>query len=403
MSPKLVSIFGIEPHRIGGTEMFARELSMQLGQQGWDSVLCFLSLPDSDVRSFLDLPNTSFEVYASTADGSWKTARNMMEIVSRHRPDILHLHYIGFVNPYSWIAILKGVKQVFFTDHHSRPFGAEASRAPAWKRLAARAINLPLSKVICVSNYGYECMTATDLIPRRRFTVIYNGVDLTRVSDNAHLGRAFRERYSIPADRAVVTQVSWMIPEKGIADFLATARAVISVNDRVHFVLVGDGSYREQYMREAAAMGLSDHVTFTGLVSDPFSAGVFHAADVICQFSRWEEVFGWMIAEAMAHAKPVIATRVGGIPELISDGVNGYLVERGDSAAMSKCLLELLGDANLRMRMGSAARQVASTKFELRKKVTQLMQAYGIVQPCRDSKVEQESVPPRRYSYVSET
>ena len=58
--------------------------------------------------------------------------------------------------------------------------------------------------------------------------------------------------------------------------------------------------------------------------------------------SQWEEVFGWMIAEAMAHAKPVVATRVGGIPELIIDGVSGYLVTRGDTELMSERVLDLL-------------------------------------------------------------
>src|SRR5258706_2885517 len=143
-----------------------------------------------------------------------------------------------------------------------------------------------------------------------------------------------------------------MIPEKGIVDLLETARLVIARNPKVQFVIVGEGAYREQYTRDATAMGLGDHVTWTGMSRDPFGEGVFDAADVICQMSRWEEVFGWMIAEAMAHGKPVVATRVCGIPELIADGANGYLVERGDAPAMSDRILKLLGDSELRARMG---------------------------------------------------
>ena len=73
-----------------------------------------------------------------------------------------------------------------------------------------------------------------------------------------------------------------------------------------------DATQREQYMRDAAAMGLGDQITFTGMIDDPFGEGVFHAFAVVCQFSRWEEVFGWMIAEAMAHHTPVVSTRVDG-------------------------------------------------------------------------------------------
>ena len=114
------------------------------------------------------------------------------------------------------------------------------------------------------------------------------------------------------------------------------------------------------------------------MVDDPFGEGVFHAADVVCQLSRWEEVFGWMIAEAMAHGKPVVATRVGGIPELISDGVTGYLVGRADVAAMSDRILQLLGDPGLRARMGASGRDTVARKFDLRKNVSQLIGSYGI-------------------------
>ncbi len=376
--PTLVSVFGVEPRRIGGTETFARELSRQLGARGWESVLCFLSEPTEEVRRFLDLPNVSLDVYAGVNDGRLKTGRNLAGITHGQQPEILHLHFTGFLNFYSWIARLQSVKQVFFTDHHSRAAGYVPGRAPLWKRGIARFINGPLTKVISVSKYGYDCMTAFDLLPRSRFEMIYNGVDLTRVNTDPQLAVDFRRRYSIPADRAIVTQVSWIIPEKGITDFLETARQVTQKNRNVQFVLVGDGVYREQYMKEAVAMGIEDRVTWTGTVKDPFGEGVFAAADVVCQFSRWEEVFGWMIAEAMAHGKPVVATRVGGIPELITDGVTGHLVERGDTEAMSERLLSLLADPALRERMGAAGRATVAEKFDLRKNVAQLLRAYGI-------------------------
>lgn len=376
--PTLLSVFGVEPRRIGGTETFARELSRQLGERGWKSVLCFLSEPTGDVRHFLDLPNISFATLANSTDGGRDARRNLIEIVREHRPEIVHLHYISFLNLYSWGARRHSVRQVFFTDHHSRPAGYVQVRAPLWKRGVARLINQPLSKVICVSNYGYECMTRFGLLPRNRFEMIYNGVDLARVKTDPQLASEFRRRYSIPEDRAIVTQVSWMIPEKGITDFLEAARLVFARNRKVQFVLVGDGAFRNAYMKDAAAMGLDGHITWTGMVDDPFGEGVFHAADIVCQFSRWEEVFGWMIAEAMAHRKPVVATRVGGIPEVITDDVTGHLVERGDARAMSERILELLDNPELRMRMGDAGREAVAGKFDLRKNVARLIDSYGV-------------------------
>ena len=376
--PTLVSVFGVEPRRIGGTEMFAREVSAQLGEQGWHSVLCFLSEPEGDVRRFLKLPNVSFATLPNSTEGGRQAYADLFRILRKHPAATLHLHFVSFLTLYPWIAKLAGVNKVFFTDHHSRPAGYVARPAPLWKKIAARMIGWPFTKVICVSNYGHQCMTTVNALPRDRYEMIYNGIDLARVSSDNGASRRFRERFAIPQHRAIVGQVSWIIPEKGITDFLEMARLVSSRSEDVQFVLAGEGAQREQYMRDAAAMGLGDRITFTGMIDDPFAEGVFHAFDIVCQFSRWEEVFGWMIAEAMAHQTPVVATRVGGIPELITDGQTGYLVERGDSERMSSRVLELVNDPAARARMGQAARQTVETRFDLQTKVAQLIESYGI-------------------------
>jgi len=373
------SVFGVEPRRIGGTEMFARELSKQLADRGWQSVLCFLSEPKDEVRAFLDLPNVSFAALPNSTNGNFAARMNLMRLTAKNHPQILHLHYVSFISLYPWAARLRSVPKIFFTDHHSRPEGYQQSAAAIWKQAAARVIGNPFTKVICVSDYGYQCMTSVGLLPRDRYQMIYNGVDLSRVVTDDSAGQRFRQRFSIPEDRRIVTQVSWMIPEKGISDFLKMARSVASQRQDAQFVLVGDGVHREEYMKDAEALGLSDRITWTGVIDDPFAEGIFHGADVVCQFSRWEEVFGWMIAEAMAHAKPVVATRVGGIPELIRDGVSGYLVDRGDTQAMSRRVLELLNDGDLRRRMGEAGRETVSEKFDLQTNVAQLIESYGIV------------------------
>jgi glycosyltransferase involved in cell wall biosynthesis len=380
--PTVVSVFEVEPLRIGGTETFARELSFQLAELGWNSVLCFQSEPTGEVRRFLELPNVAIRVYAGPTESTLKAGKGIARIIRDYRPEILHLHYFSFINPYSWIARFHSVKQVFFTDHHSRPAGYLATRAPLWKRMIGRVVDEPLTKVICVSNYGYVCMSSFGLLPRDRFKIIYNAVDLSRVKSDPRRAVEFRRRYSIPLDRSIVTQVSWIIPEKGIIDFLETARLVTSQNRNVQFVVVGDGEYRQEYMRRAVEMGIADRVTWTGMVEDPFGEGVFEAADVVCQFSRWEEVFGWMIAEAMAHGKPVVSTRVGGIPELVQNYESGYLVDRGDTKSMSDKVLSLLNDASLRRHMGSKGMNIVRQKFDLRNNVAQLIASYGL-EECR--------------------
>ena len=376
--PTVVSVFGVKPLRIGGTETFARELSLQLQERNWKSVLCFLTSPPDDVHRFLSLPNVTLEVLENSTDINWNATAALGRIIRRHQPEILHLHFTGFLGVYPWLARLLSVKKVFFTDHTSRPSGYEPQRAPFWKRATARLINSPITKVVCVSQYGHRCLTTLGLLPQERHELVYNAVDLSRVSEQPNRAAEFRTKYSIPPERAVIVQVSWMIPEKGIPELLEAARILVSRTPNVHFVLVGEGAYREQFMRDAEAMGIAGHITWTGLIQDPFGEGVYDAAEVVCQLSAWEELFGWMIAEAMAYGKPIVATRVGGIPELVTDGVTGYLVNRGDPADAAQKLELLINDPVLRQKLGEEGRKRVHEKFDLRRNVGGLIDLYGL-------------------------
>ena len=387
----VVSVFGIEPARIGGAEAYARELSLQLGERGWQSVLCFLKEPPEPVRAYLQLPNVRIEVLEDSWRTKWAAVVGLRRILRRYRPEILHLHFTGFIGPYPWLAKLCSVKQVFFTDHSSQPEGHIIRRAPFWKRLVARIVNLPITRVITVSDYGYRSVAGRDLISTQRIQMIYNSADLSRATESRERASEFRRKHSIPEDRTLVAQVSWQIPEKGVADLLAAARLVIAQNPKVHFALVGDGAYRQTYTRQAEEMGISDHVTFTGQVEDPMSEGVYAAADVVCQVSRWEEVFGYVIAEAMSSAKPMVATRVGGIPELVEDGETGFVVDRGDVQSMADRILKLIADPELRVRMGRASREVAEAKFDLERNGERVVMLYRIEAPARATTVRETS------------
>ena len=374
----VVSVFGFDPYRIGAGEIFARELSAQLGARGWHSVLCFLKAPPEPVRRFLDLPNVSIEVVEDSWQLSGKATVRLFHVLRQYRPRILHLYFTGFLSAYPWMAKLLGAEQVYFTDQSSQPEGFVQTLAPLWKRAAMRVINGPLDAVISVSEWGYRTFSARGLLPGDRFRVIYNSVDVSRAEAGLSKAGEFRRRYGIPGDRLVVTQVSWLIPEKGVDDLLAAACGVVAAEPRSHFVLAGDGAHRPNLEKSAVDLGIRDHVTFTGVVADPLAEGLFAASDVVCQMSRWEEVFGYVNAEAMACGKPLIGTRVGGIPELIDHGRSGFLVDRRDTAAMTERILELLRDPDLRRRMGEAGRQIAVEKFNHKKNVAQLVELYRI-------------------------
>ena len=373
---RVVSVFGINPSRIGGAEVFARALSSRLEGQGWESVLCYESLPEGEVRRFLELPNVTFDVLKDASRFEVRPAVGLAAILKRHPADILHLYYTGFLSLYPWVARWRSVAKVFFTDQGSHPEGYVATRRPAWKRLAVRALNLPLNQVICISDYNVDCMLRRDTIDAGRVMRIYNSVDLAAAHGD---GAAFRLRHGVPAGAPVVAQASWMIPEKGITDLVEAARIVLQRIPQAHFLLAGEGKHRDEYMAMARDLGMDGHFTWTGLLHNPVAEGLYAAADVVCQVSRWEEAFGWVIAEAMAAGRPLVATRVGGIPELVADGESGFLVAPRAPAEIAGRLVQLLDDSALRARMGAAGRLAAERKFDLTRNLDALMRAYGFV------------------------
>ena len=371
----IVSVYGFEPFRIGGGETFIRELSILLGQRGWKNVVCFLSEPTPQVREFLSLPNVTIEVIPNVWQLKWQPTRDLARILRRYRPEILHLQFTGFVSPYPWLARLYSVKRVLFTDQASKPEGFLPRRASLFKRIATRIINWPLDRVTCISDYVLRCWITLDVLQSERFTRIYNHVDFTRCQPD---GSAFRKTLSIPDSRQIIVQVSWMIPDKGFDDLLAAARLVIARNPEAYFVMVGEGADRQRYIRETAELGLQDHIAWTGILPDPLKMGVFSAADVVCQVSRWEEGFGYVIAEAMASGKPLVGTRVGAIPELVHHGETGFLVDRRDPSAIAERILELLADRDLRCRMGRAGREFAFRNFDANVNIAEFLNLYGI-------------------------
>jgi glycosyltransferase involved in cell wall biosynthesis len=378
VTPAVLSVLADRPEKMGGPESFAAEVSRQLGERGWRSVLCFECEPSPQVREALQAPNVEFDLFEDPHSNRPAAVRRFWQLLRRHRPSIVHFQFVGPIGPHPWLSAAAGAKRVFFTDQTSRPASCAGRRAPAWKRAAARAITQPVTEVLAVSDYVARSVAAVGLVREQRVARLYNGVDLRRVDATADAGAAFRERHGIPRDALLVVQVGSMTAEKGVNDFVAAAAVTAAQRPEAHFALVGEGACRAEYTELATRLGIADRITWTGVVADPIAAGVYAAADVVCLLSRWEEACAFVLTEAMGHARPVVATRVGGTPELVADGETGLLVGAGDPAAAATAIDRLLGDPQLRVRMGQAGRLAAETKFDLRKNVAVLLDRYRI-------------------------
>lgn len=213
---------------------------------------------------------------------------------------------------------------------------------------------------ICVSRYTAEQSLPASL-PK---LVIYNSISLSRFD----AGRSLRAQLGIGADEVVVAFLGQVREIKGVADFIAMARRIDAPH--VRFLIAGEcrdprkfpGSYSEQDLIDMADG--DRRISYIGYVEDV--ENVYHTADIVVVPSRWQEPLGLVNLEASACRKPVVATRVGGIPEVVEDGVNGYLVEVGDVDALAARVGELIADPALRAQMGEAGRSRVERDFTAR-------------------------------------
>jgi glycosyltransferase involved in cell wall biosynthesis len=212
--------------------------------------------------------------------------------------------------------------------------------------------------LIAISRAVADALIASG-VPPSRIEVIPSGVDLSRPTPP--VDRHLLLTLGVPADAPVVVQVAQLVGHKDplmFVDAIADARARVPT---LHAVLVGDGPLRDAVRAAITRQGLDDALHLVGYRSD--ADAVLAAADVVTLSSR-EEGMGTVLLDALAFGKAVVATRAGGIPEIIEDGVSGILTPVGDAPAMGAAIAALIESPHRRAELSSAAR-VRASRFSM--------------------------------------
>jgi len=209
-----------------------------------------------------------------------------------------------------------------------------------------------------------------DGYPPAKIAVIRNGVDLTRF-DNPPSPLDLRRELGLPDDTPVVGVVSRLTRLKGLEQFLEAAAIVRSRVPSVRFLVAGETNPMDrQYLRElqdyAARCGVAEHVTFTGLRSD---VPAVLASLTVSVMPSLNEALSNVVLESMAAGAPTVATRVGGTPEAVVDGVTGILVPPADSGALADAIVHLLNNSQLAAHLGHAGRSRISDHFSVSRMV----------------------------------
>jgi glycosyltransferase involved in cell wall biosynthesis len=305
--------------------------------------------------------------------GKWGGAAQIARLVrwlTEQRPDLVHVHG-QFAGGWGRIAAwLAHMPRLVYTPHavqiRSRPL------RPLYA-LSERLLGRLCHAVIYVSEAGRRVALARGWARPEQAVVIHNGVDAAALRRQAAAAEDPRSGLGLPPTRPVVLQVGRLHPQKGPDILLAAARAVLARRPETTFLLAGDGPWRTALARALQAGGLTENVRILGWRADV--PALMAASEVVVLPSRWEGL-PYALLEAMALARPCVATTVGGCPEAIESGVSGLLIPPQDPDALAEAILALLADPAWARALGEAAAQRVAQCFSLERSVAQTVALY---------------------------
>lgn len=341
---------------VGGAEQIVLMTAPRLQRAGFDVTVVSLKGwgPVGD-----ELETRGVRAVSLGARGPWdaRAAGRLLALLRRDRIQILHAHLFLANIPARILGRMAGVPVVITTHHDT----------DVWMGLRHRLIErltAPLSSAVvacseAVRRYALEVHG----LPPGLVRTLHNGTEIPpEPGDPAARERLRRELGAGPGDLLVGAVGRLDEPKKGLAVFLAAARLLARDVPRVRFAVVGDGPARAALEARAAREGVSHRTLFAGERRD--IPAVMTAFDLFVQPSRWEG-FGVTLLEAMAAGTPIVASRVGGIPEVVLHDETGLLVPAGEPESLAEACAALLRDRDRASRLARAARARVETHFRV--------------------------------------
>jgi len=365
MNPSIV--IAIPVLLIGGTEIQTINFVKTLVSAGYrTTVTCYYEYNSSLVSRMEGTGAKVVLMSLKRSDGILALMANLSKIFKELKPDVVHVQYIapGLIPIIA--ARLSGVKRVFATVHQpGRPYG--------WKsklliRIAAQLCDAFFcnSKSVEKSWFG-DCQILDPEkidVMRKHFT-IYNGVDSDRIEGIVKQTdkEGLKESLNIK-DKKVVGVIGRLREEKGQFILLESIKKVVEEMPDTALLVVGDGADRAYLEQAAVELGVNDHVIWLGQKDPDEVFALYGVIDLVVVPSLFEG-FGLTAAEAMTAGKPVVASNVDGLREVIQDGISGLLVPPGNSKALGQAILELLANPAKAASMGERGKKIVETEFSL--------------------------------------
>jgi len=338
---------------VGGQEKLLVELARHADRSRF--ALTFVSLGDrGELAGDLEICGARVIAMGEPSGLKPKLLYRLTRLFRRLRPDVVHTHdqrALFYAGPAAWAARVA----LLINTRHGRNFDFTPRQVAVGRQLARLA-----DRYVCVSDDVKAQCVAEGIAPHRLLT-IKNGVDLERFP------------FSGPRPGGPIVTVARLSPEKDVANLVrATALAALRVRE-LRVEVAGGGPCLEDLKRLAASLNVGDRIAFLGEVRD-VGALLCHARFFV--LSSRSEGIPLTVLEAMACGLPVVATRVGGLPEVVEDGVTGLLVPAADPAALAEAMVRLCNDPFGRERMGRAGGLRALELFDIRRMVADYESLY---------------------------
>jgi glycosyltransferase involved in cell wall biosynthesis len=363
-------------HGVGLTYHLTR-LSIALKKKGHN--VSVVSGPNEQVEGlFTELEKTGIEHFVSEHIDRMdfvsinKFRKDVLQVLKAKDFDIIHANGAVHALP-SYLAtksISVNRKPAIVASVHSVP-DESIWQKPKWTVMTV-ILNKCSNMILPVSNYTREKLITHGVNPQKTVT-IHNFIDL-EIFDEASKN-AKTDIISDNNKNPKVVYVANLVPIKGHEYYLMAAKKVLK-KCKANFYVIGDGPRKGYLKKLAYKLGIQDDVIFTGRVHWPQIYYVLSNIVDICVSASLSENFPFYLLECMAAKKPIVATSVGGVPEMIVDGITGYLVPPKDPASMANSILKLINDPDNAREMGLRGRQIVEKEFNMTVAISKLENIY---------------------------
>ena len=294
-------------------------------------------------------------------------------LILRGRYDIVHCHTSkgGFIGRLA--ARLANVKCIIYSPHgdiFEGYFGKIKTRFFIWlERFSARFTD----KIITLTKSGIEPYIKAGIGQKSQFDYIYNGVDIESLRKRKVDRIQKRREIGVENECSLIVTAGRLVPVKGQTYLISAIAQVITEIPNIRLVFLGDGELRGELSGQVKTLGLEKHVLFLGMRSDV--PEIISCGDLFVLPSV-NEGFGVVLLEAMAMRCPIVATNVGGVPEVVLDGETGVLVPLKDPVQLARGIIQLLKDTSLALKMAECGYQRLKDCFDIRETVSKTEHLY---------------------------